>query len=152
MKILDKYASWAAMQYKDKVGPYSPSPPPPPCLRVSDLSSARVCSLSGQLTAICSQPPQEWSPSAPPPPSSAPAAAASSRPTSAQGTRKPRGFGNGSSGLSRETEGGGFEDDEASRRKAANEDFFATMGSKNEGRRDDLPPSQGEWNRFFKAA
>ncbi|KAL7415998.1 hypothetical protein BDY24DRAFT_380747 [Mrakia frigida] len=116
MKIAEKYATHAALQYKEK------------------------------LTAICSVPPQEWSPSPPPPPSSTPASASSSRPSSAQGVRKPRGYGNGgSSGLSRETEGGsgGFEDDEASRRKAANEDFFSSMGSKNESRRDDLPPSQG---------
>lgn len=99
--------------------------------------------LLAQLTALCTVPPTEWSPSAPPPPSAAPASANSSRPSSAQGVRKPRGFRNGSSGLSREAESGGFEDDEASRRKAANESFFDGLGRANESRSADLPPSQG---------
>ncbi|CDZ97374.1 ADP-ribosylation factor GTPase activator [Phaffia rhodozyma] len=110
MGIKEKYFSWAAMQYRDK------------------------------LSAMTASPPTEWSPSPPPPPSasstlSPPGSNASSRPSSAQGVRKPRGMGASSSPL-------GYQDDANSRREA-NEDFFASMGAKNEARSTDLPPSQG---------
>lgn len=107
---IDQYDTWAALQYKDK------------------------------LAALSSSPPEPWSPSPAPPPTAQSGSAPNSRPASAQGVRKARGFGNtggiGSSSLSQET-------DEVDSRRAANETFFSGLGDKNASRSTDLPPSQG---------
>lgn len=110
MGIKEKYFSWAATEYRSK------------------------------LSALTSDPPVEWSPSPPPAPSAlSPALSGpSSRSPSAQGVRKPRGFG----GPASSPLGESYRDEQTSQREA-NEDFFASMGAKNDSRSADLPPSQG---------
>ncbi|KAI0068581.1 ArfGap-domain-containing protein [Artomyces pyxidatus] len=123
MAIHDKYHSWAASQYREKLD--------------ADLQG------------------KPWSPSAPPEGFTSPGSSIGSRPSSAQGLRKSRASGRSNTGTS-------FRDNSASPassnpaspnnfgsankafdQKAANESYFATLGSANASRPDDLPPSQG---------
>jgi ADP-ribosylation factor GTPase-activating protein 1 len=152
MDIKEKYNSWAATQYKEKVRSDRWQPGSTYTLLTPSVAPP-------QLAAECSDPPVPWAPSAAPPASLAPPASAStnsSRPTSAQGVRGSRGaYGGGGISSSDYQSGssspsgygnGGYSDepqDERSAQKAANENFFAGMGNKNASRREDLPPSQG---------
>ncbi|KAI0005132.1 ArfGap-domain-containing protein [Russula compacta] len=126
MSIHDKYHSWAAAQYREKLDadlqdkPWSPSTPP------EDFTSTR-----GGISTP------------------------GSRPSSAQGLRKSRASTRTSAGtvpradsaspslsssnpVSPNSSGGKLAD-----QKTANEAYFASLGSLNSSRPDDLPPSLG---------
>ncbi|WVQ77505.1 hypothetical protein IAR50_007191 [Cryptococcus sp. DSM 104548] len=114
MGMSEKYNSWAAAQYRDK------------------------------LTAECADPPQEWSPSAPPPsapvrPESAQAtrksrAGGSLGPSRTSSPSNPQGYSDYNQPPSSKLNDG---------QRAQNEAFFERMGNANASRPDDLPPSQG---------
>lgn len=119
MGISEKYHTWAAAQYKEKL----------------------AAEVQGQ----------DWSPSAPPANFGQPI----SRPSSAQGMRKPRASARSNLGSSLRNDSaspspdlGGTPsstslNDAAYERKTANEAYFAGLGEANARRREDLPPSQG---------
>lgn len=129
MGMQEKYNSWAATQYREKV---------------ARLLQSLIDFLADglQLAAACADPPQPWSPSAPPP--------EVPRPASAQATRKSRaGGGISSSSLNPSRTGSPSPYSDAPPRPSSatggsgNEAFFERMSNNNALRPDDLPPSQG---------
>ncbi|KAH9002235.1 ArfGap-domain-containing protein [Lactarius hatsudake] len=125
MSIHDRYHCWAATQYREKLDaglqdkPWSPSAPP------EDSTSQR--NIVG---------------------------APGSRPTSAQGLRKSRASartttsnisraGSSSPSLSSNPASPNPGGSKSADQKTANEAYFASLGSVNSSRPDDLPPSQG---------
>ena len=134
MGISEKYHTWAAAQYKEKV-------------RASLLLF--ILLTHQQLAAEVQG--QDWSPSSPPANFGQPI----SRPSSAQGMRKSRASARSNLGSSLRNDSAspapGFRGtssstsltDAAYETKTANESYFAGLGEANAQRRDDLPPSQG---------
>ncbi|KAG8218530.1 hypothetical protein J3R82DRAFT_4169 [Butyriboletus roseoflavus] len=107
------YHSWAATQYREKVGPFI-------------LHSPSVLSYHKLDHLLAGKP---WTPSTPhPTPGSLP-----TRPSSAQGLRKSR-----ASARSPPTNHA-----PTSNQKSANEAYFTSLGHANAARPTDLPPSQG---------
>jgi ADP-ribosylation factor GTPase-activating protein 1 len=142
MSIHDKYHSWAAAQYREKVRN---------CYRkICIISDSMVSSL--QLDADLQNKP--WSPSAPPADFASQRSGGGnpgSRPSSAQGLRKSRTSArtsagtadSGSPSLSSSPASPNLNGGKPTDQKAANEAYFSSLGSLNSSRPDDLPPSQG---------
>ena len=135
MSIHDKYHCWAATQYREKV------PSIPSCVHMHSNSAA------SQLTAALEEKP--WSPSPPPPSHDSNGIDAPGRPSSAQGLRKSRASARSPSSNLRQTSSSPVpsplsrSQEFSQDRKAANESYFASLGSSNAARPDHLPPSQG---------
>lgn len=125
MSVHDKYHCWAATQYREKLDaglqdkPWTPSAPP------EDFTSQR--STVG---------------------------ATGSRPTSAQGLRKSRASARTTANTTSRTDSASpslssnpaslsLSGSKPADQKAANETYFASLGSVNSSRPDNLPPSQG---------
>ena len=142
MSIHDKYHSWAATQYREKV-------------RTLTGLIASYLTLLLQLDAELQDKP--WSPSAPPESFTSPRSGTGtpgSRPSSAQGLRKSRASArtatsavsradSASPSLSSNPVSPNVSGGNATDQKMANEAYFASLGSLNSTRPDDLPPSQG---------
>ncbi|KAG6884761.1 hypothetical protein C0993_008458 [Termitomyces sp. T159_Od127] len=113
----DKYHCWAATQYREK--------------------------LDAELIG------KEWTPSLPPPGYTQTAQSSpSTRPSSAQGLRKSRANARSTTGVTlRSNSPSPFRSSPRGTpdldQKAANENYFASLGKANENRPLDLPPSQG---------
>ncbi|KAH9977661.1 hypothetical protein BGW80DRAFT_1435409 [Lactifluus volemus] len=119
------------------------------------LSDPRVTLWSHQLDSDLQDKP--WSPSAPPESFTSPrggTATPGSRPSSAQGLRKSRASArtsasttsradSASPSLSPNPASPNMSDGKPNDQKAGNEAYFASLGSLNSTRPDDLPPSQG---------
>jgi len=123
MSIHEKYHSWAATQYREKLD--------------ADLQD------------------QPWSPSAPPEDFKSPSSgvgSSGSRPSSAQGLRKSRASARTGAGTALRADSASpslsssapaSPNPKPAVQKSANETYFATLGSLNSSRPDNLPPSQG---------
>ncbi|KAI0320660.1 putative GTPase activating protein for Arf-domain-containing protein [Amylostereum chailletii] len=115
MSVHDKYHCWAATQYREKLD--------------SDLQG------------------KSWSPSAPPEGYTTPGSSAGSlgRPSSAQGLRKSRASTRGPTGLRTDSHSPASSNPASPKfdQKTANESYFASLGSANASRPENLPPSQG---------
>lgn len=119
MNITEKYNTWAAAQYREK------------------------------HIAACSDPPLPFTPSPPPPNFGVPPAASQTRKSRSHGTSSPafgsshRSTENSSPVMRNDSPFSGSAGGEMGGRKTGNEAYFERMGMANEGRRADLPPSQG---------
>ena len=135
----EKYNTWAAAQYKEKVLFVFPGHAP-------SLKTHHHSQIAAEVQG------QEWSPSAPPAGFNQP----TSRPSSAQGMRKSRTSGRTntfSSPLRNDsaspaptrsvTQSSTPLSDATYEKKTANEQYFSNLGEINATRRNDLPPSQG---------
>ncbi|EEB87536.1 hypothetical protein MPER_15082, partial [Moniliophthora perniciosa FA553] len=111
----DTYHCWAATQYREK--------------------------LDAELAG------KSWSPSAPPPGHGTSGSNTPERPSSAQGLRKSRTTARGSALRSDSASPSSFNNSPSGTpnpdQKTANENYFASLGSLNASRPDNLPPSQG---------
>ena len=134
MGMQEKYNSWAAAQYREKVRRS--------LIRIDRfqiMARLTACHFCSQLLAACADPPTSWFPSAPPPNWGVP-----SRPVSAQATRKSRAAG-GTASPSLLNPSSGRESPvlPPGSGGSGNEAFFERLGSSNASRPDHLPPSQG---------